>query len=145
MNPSERTPQQRDRRFARVRRLADAILMASVASAVIFVGYASNTAHVTTTTVPVASAPTTRPTTRPTPSRTTPTTPSVPVALTTSYDDREGDDSTSLNATAGSPTVPVTPTTTKAAPSKTYTPPTKAPVTKTPVCTTTPSGRMVCH
>jgi hypothetical protein len=123
MTTSIRTPQQRDRRFARVRRLSDAILMGGIASAVIFVGYASNTAHsaVTATSVPaVASAPAS--------------------AITTSYNGAEGDDS-SYTAITGSSTVQNNPTTA----TKAYTPPATAPGATKTVCTTTPSGRMVCH
>jgi hypothetical protein len=122
MSPSVRSPEQRDRRFARARFITQAILLGSLTTSVLYVGYAANLAHSATTT-PVAVA-------------TTPTT-TTPAVTTIHYgDDVEAGDSQS-SATS------VTPTTT--APKTSYTTPTTAPVTTTTVCTTTPSGRMVCH
>jgi hypothetical protein len=124
MTSSVRTPQQRDHRFARARFITQAILLGSLTTSVLYVGYASNLAHSATTT-PVAAA-------------TTPaTTPTTTVTTTHYGDDFEAGDS------ASGVTAPTTSTTT--APKTGYTTPTKAPVTTTTVCTTTPSGRMVCH
>ena len=56
MTPSHRTPQQRDRRFARIRRLTQMIFIGSGAVSAVLVGYAANAAKpVTTTTVPVTT------------------------------------------------------------------------------------------
>jgi len=49
MTPSKRTPQQRDRRFARARRFTQAIFLGSCATSALFVGYAANAAHSVTT------------------------------------------------------------------------------------------------
>ncbi len=49
MTPSKRTPQQRDRRFARVRHVTQAIFLGSCATSALFVGYAANAAHSVTT------------------------------------------------------------------------------------------------
>ena len=63
MSPSTRTPQQRDRRFARVRNLTMTIFVSSGVISAVFVGYAASIAK------PVAAAPVTAPT------ATTPTAP----------------------------------------------------------------------
>jgi cytoskeletal protein RodZ len=130
-----RTPQQRDRQFARVRRLTQTVFLAASTLSVLFVGYASakskpvTTFPVVTTPTGVIPVPTTTasnpstPTTQPRPS--TPTTQPRP----------------------GTPTTqPTTPTTTYVAPTPTtvYTPP-KKPVTTTTVCYSTPSGHVTCH
>ncbi|MEI8268678.1 MAG: hypothetical protein WCG18_01710 [Acidimicrobiaceae bacterium] len=130
-----RTPQQRDRQFARVRRLTQTVFLAASTLSVLFVGYASakskpvTTFPVVTTPTGVIPVPTTTaskpstPTTQPRPS--TPTTQPRP----------------------GTPTTqPTTPTTTYVAPTPTtvYTPP-KKPVTTTTVCYSTPSGHVTCR
>ena len=130
-----RTPQQRDRQFARVRRLTQTVFLAASTLSVLFVGYASakskpvTTFPVVTTPTGVIPVPTTTaskpstPTTQPRPS--TPTTQPRP----------------------GTPTTqPTTPTTTYVAPTPTtvYTPP-KKPVTTTTVCYSTPSGHVTCY
>ena len=63
MTPHPRTPQQRDRRFARVRRLTQTILIGSGLASGLFVGYAKATAKPLTT----LPAPVTSTTTPPTP------------------------------------------------------------------------------
>jgi len=126
-----RTPQQRDRQFARVRRLTQAVFLAASTLSVLFVGYASAKAKPVTT-FPVVTTPTgvtpiptttvsnpSTPTTRPRPG--TPTTqPQTPT------------------------TQPQTPTTVAPTPTTVYTPP-KRPVTTTTVCYSTPSGHVTCH
>ena len=130
-----RTPQQRDRQFARVRRLTQTVFLAASTLSVLFIGYASAKAKPVTT-FPVVTTPTgvipvptttasnpSTPTTQPRPS--TPTTQPRP----------------------GTPTTqPTTPTTTYVAPTPTtvYTPP-KKPVTTTTVCYSTPSGHVTCY
>ena len=128
-----RTPQQRDRQFARVRRLTQSVFLVASTLSVLFVGYASakakpvTTFPVVTTPTGVVPVPTTAvqnpstPTTRPRPG--TPTT----------------------QPHSGTTTTP-TPTTTYVAPTPTtvYTPP-KKPVTTTPVCYSTPSGHVTCR
>jgi hypothetical protein len=150
MTPSERTPQERDRRFARVRLATQSILMGSLAASLVFVGYASSISHVAvattvappTTTIPATTIPAKTVTTRPS---------TVVSAAPPAYygDDSGGDDGYS-NVSAGAPAVQTTPAavqTTPAAVKTTtvHTPPSTAPVKAAPVCTTTPSGRMVCH
>lgn len=68
MTPHPRTPQQRDRRFARVRRLTQTILIGSGLASGLFIGYAKATAKPLTT-VP---APVTAVTTPPSSSSNTP-------------------------------------------------------------------------
>lgn len=87
MTPTHRTPQQRDRRFARVRNLTLAVFVGSGVASVAFVGYAASIPRATTTsttTTPtttttskstgttVYSPPTTAPTTTTTVCTTTP-------------------------------------------------------------------------
>ena len=85
MTPSRRTPQQRDRRFARVRRLTQAVLLTSGVVSAVLIGYvASVTKPVAKVTVsvpvtPVTSAPVTSDTSS---SSYTPPT-SAPVTTTT--------------------------------------------------------------
>ena len=45
MTPAQRTPQQRDRRFARVRHVTQVIFLGSCAASALFVGYAANAAQ----------------------------------------------------------------------------------------------------
>jgi len=75
MSPSTRTPQQRDRRFARVRNLTMTIFVSSGVISAVFVGYAASIAK------PVTTAPVTTPTTS-TPAA-TPTTPAATPAGST--------------------------------------------------------------
>ena len=69
MTPTHRTPQQRDRRFARVRNLTLAVFVGSGVASVAFVGYAASIPRETTTT-----STTTTPTTTTTTSKSTGTT-----------------------------------------------------------------------
>ena len=128
-----RTPQQRDRQFARVRRLTQAVFLAASTLSVLFVGYASAKAKPVTT-FPVVTTPTgvvPVPTTS-VPSPSTPTTQPHPGTTTT-------------QPHSGTTTTP-TPTTSYVAPTPTtvYTPP-KMPVTTTTVCYSTPSGHVTCR
>ena len=119
-----RTPQQRDRQFARVRRLTQAVFLAASTLSVLFVGYASAKAKPVTT-FPVVTTPT-----GVTPIPTT--TVSNPLTPTT-------------RPRPGTPTTqPQTPTTVAPTPTTVYTPP-KRPVTTTTVCYSTPSGHVTCH
>lgn len=121
-----RTPQQRDRQFARVRRLTQAVFLAASTLSVLFVGYASAKAKPVTT-FPVVTTPTG---VTPIPTTTVPN-PSTPTT----------------RPRPGTPTTqPQTPTPTSVAPTPTtvYTPP-KAPVTTTTVCYSTPSGHVTCR
>ncbi|NNN01569.1 MAG: hypothetical protein HKL86_07055 [Acidimicrobiaceae bacterium] len=60
MTPTRRTPQQRDRRFARVRRLTQAVLLTSGVVSAVLVGYVASAAKpVAKTTVTVPSTPAT--------------------------------------------------------------------------------------
>jgi hypothetical protein len=80
LTPSRRTPQQRDRRFARIRRLTQTIFVSSGAVSAVLVGYVASAAKPAVT-VPVTVPATTVPaTTVPahTSSATTPTTAYVP-------------------------------------------------------------------
>jgi hypothetical protein len=64
MSPLPRTPQQRDRRFARVRRLTRTLFLGSGVLSGVLVGYAaSNAKPVVTIPVPTAAPTTTAPTT----------------------------------------------------------------------------------
>ena len=130
MNPIERTPQERDRRFARVRLATQSILMGSLAASLAFVGYTSSIAH-------VAAATTVAPTVATTPTTVVAASPSV------YYGDNSGGDDGYSNVSAGAPAVQTTSAAVKN--STGYTTPSTAPVKAAPVCTTTPSGRMVCH
>ena len=124
MTPTIRTPQERDRRFARARFFTQAILLGSLTTSVLYVGYAANLAHSAPTT-PVAIARTT----------------TAPAVTTTHYGDDFEAGAPSSNATTGTSSA----TTATTAPTSGYTTPSTAPVTTGTVCTTTPSGRMVCH
>ena len=86
MTPSRRTPQQRDRRFARIRRLTQVIFVSSGVVSAVLVGYVASAAK------PVVTTPVTLPSTVPatTPTTianntggTTPTTVPAPVTTTT--------------------------------------------------------------
>ena len=70
MSPSNRTPQQRDRRFARVRNLTMTIFVGSGVVSAVFVGYAASIVKPVTTTTPTTSltTPATAPVTTTTPS-----------------------------------------------------------------------------
>jgi phosphoribosylcarboxyaminoimidazole (NCAIR) mutase len=62
MTPSHRTPQQRDRRFARIRRLTQAIFLSSGVVSAVLVGYVASAAKPAVTvpvTVPATTVPTT--------------------------------------------------------------------------------------
>ena len=130
-----RTPQQRDRQFARVRRLTQTVFLAASTLSVLFVGYASAKAKPVTT-YPVVTTPTgviPVPTTA-VPNPSTPTTQPRPGTPTT-------------QPHSGTTTTPApSPTTTYVAPTPTtvYTPP-KKPVTTTTVCYSTPSGHVTCR
>ncbi|MEO9180026.1 MAG: hypothetical protein ABI298_00055 [Acidimicrobiales bacterium] len=115
MTPKQRTPQQRDKRFARVRRTTQLIMMGSAVTSAVLVGYAANASKVVAsgTSTPTTSVP--HPTVTTTPSTTTTT---------------RGSTSTTVRTT--------TPTTV-------YVAPTTAPVTTTTVCTSTPSGQVTCN
>jgi hypothetical protein len=77
MSPNFRTPQQRDQRFARVRRLTQAILIGSGVASGVLVGFvAANTKPVTT--IPVIVPTTTTHSTTPTVKGTSGTTTYVP-------------------------------------------------------------------
>jgi hypothetical protein len=122
MPPIGRTPQQRDHRFARVRRLTQAIFLGAGVVSAALVGYAASVAKPTSTTpTTVATVPSTT-TSPPTTTTRSPTT--TPV--------RAGGPATTTPRLAPTTTVP-------------YTPPTTVPVTRTTVCTTTPSGTRTCH
>jgi len=82
MTPTSRTPQQRDRRFARIRRITQALLLGSgVASGLLVTFIASGAKPYTTTPVSVPSS--THPSTSNTPS-TTATTPSTTATVPSS-------------------------------------------------------------
>jgi len=84
MTPAHRSPQQRDRRFARVRNLTVSIFLASGLASIVFIGYAHSIAKPVSTTVPTTVPPTTTTTASQSGSSTTyspPTT--VPVTTTT--------------------------------------------------------------
>ena len=121
-----RTPQQRDRQFARVRRLTQTVFLVASTLSVLFVGYASAKAKPVTT-FPVVTTPTGV----------------VPVPTTAV----QNPSTPTTRPRPGTPTTqPQTPTATSVAPTPTtvYTPP-KRPVTTTTVCYSTPSGHVTCH
>ncbi|HVB19128.1 MAG TPA: hypothetical protein VNE22_02480 [Acidimicrobiales bacterium] len=121
MTPTSRTPQQRDRRFARTRRITQGLLLGSgVASGLLVTIIASGAKPYTTTPVTVPSTTNSGTSTTPSPSVTTPS-PSV----------------TTPSPSAATPSA--TPTTTV------YTPPAPAPVTTTTTCYSTPSGTVTCY
>ncbi|MGC8509435.1 MAG: hypothetical protein ACP5PB_01020 [Acidimicrobiales bacterium] len=58
MTPRHRTPQLRDQRFSRVRRLTRTVVVSSGVASGLFVGYAANTARpLTVTPSPAATTP----------------------------------------------------------------------------------------
>ena len=59
MRTYHRTPQQRDRRFARVRRMTQTVLIGSGVASGVFVGYAASTAKPVSTVRPPSGAPAT--------------------------------------------------------------------------------------
>lgn len=62
MTPTHRTPQQRDRRFARVRRITQTVLLGSGVVSAVLVGYVASAAKpVAKVTVTVPAAPVTTP------------------------------------------------------------------------------------
>ncbi len=151
MRTHSRSTHQRDRRFARVRRLTQTVLIGSGLASGLFVGYAASIAKPYTT-VPLpagaatggapsgGAAPTTVGSTG-----TTPTTPATtPAAPATTPAAPATTPATTARSSAGSPAAPAT-TPTTAAPTTTYTPPTTAPVTTTTTCYSTPSGNTVCY
>ncbi len=115
MTPTHRTPQQRDRRLARVRRVSRSVLVGSGLSSAALVGLFASTAKPSTLDHVVD------PTTTTSPAPTTTTTPST----TTTVPSRSN----------GSTTTQPTPTTTTTAPT---------PTTTQPTCYTTPSGIQNC-
>lgn len=117
MTPATRTPQQRDRRFARVRRLTQTLLVGSGVVSAVFVVYLAGAAK------PAVIVPT--------------TVPAVPTTVpTTTSSSSESDDTPTTTPTTGSVTTPT---------SGSATTPTTVPVTTTTVCTTTPSGQVTCY
>jgi hypothetical protein len=143
MAPAQRTPQQRDRRFARVRHVTQAIFLGSCATSALFVCYAANAAH-SDATAPAATFPTT--TTSDVTTTTEPATTTTKPETTTTVRER----TTPTTEPAQTPTtlrvVPTTPTTVRrVAPTTIYAPPTTAPVTTTTICASTPSGRVICY
>jgi hypothetical protein len=126
MTPAPRTPLLRDRRFARVRRLAATLLVGSGLSSALMVGYFAATTHPVTASAPAVTAPATT------------------VGLTSStsaplgYGDDgygSGDDGATGVVTAASSS-----SASAAAATTATTAPTKAATT----CYTTPSGKTVC-
>ena len=88
MTPRPRTPQLRDKRFARVRRITQTVLVGSGVASGLFIGYAASTAKPLSATTPPTTTATT-PATPTTPATTpnsagtvTPTTTPAPVATT---------------------------------------------------------------
>src|SRR5580704_3772309 len=119
----QRTPQQRDRRFARARHVTQAIFLGSCTASALFVGYAANAAHVTTT-VPVTTVPATTTSDVTTTEPTTTTTVRQRIATTTDPTTPTTDPTTPTTLR----TVQTTPTTVKkVTPTTAYTPPTTAP------------------
>src|ERR1700722_1487514 len=142
MTPAQRTPQQRDRRFARVRHVTQVIFLGSFAASALFVGYAANAAKATTTSFPT-SIPTT--TSEP-PTTTSVTTTTIRRSTTTTAPTSATTTPRSVTTTPRTvTTVRSTHTTVRrVTPTTVYTPPTTAPVTTTTTCASTPSGRVFC-
>ena len=88
MTPRPRTPQLRDKRFARVRRITQTVLVGSGVASGLFIGYAASTAKPLAAITPPSTTvpPTTPTTTTTTPRRTsddaTPATTPAPAATT---------------------------------------------------------------
>ncbi len=81
MTPSRRTPQQRDRRFARIRRLTQTIFVSSGVISAVLVGYVASAAKPAVTvpvTVPATTVPATTVPAHTPSAATTPTTAYVP-------------------------------------------------------------------
>jgi hypothetical protein len=116
MTPHPRTSQLRDRRFARVRRITQTVLIGSGLTSGAFIGYAAATAKP----LPVVTLPTHAT------SSTTTTTTLAPIPS----GEGEGDDTNSQGVTGGSTATA---------------PPTTAPHTSTTTCYSTPSGQTVCY
>ncbi|HET9088924.1 MAG TPA: hypothetical protein VFN54_01330 [Acidimicrobiales bacterium] len=104
MTPRPRTPQLRDKRFARVRRVTQTILVGSGVASGLFIGYAASTAKplkvipppVTTPTTTIATATTTPPSSddsgasTPTPAASTPPVTAPITSTTTCYSTPSG-------------------------------------------------------
>ena len=104
MTPRPRTPQLRDKRFARVRRITQTVLVGSGVASGLFIGYAASTAKplvaiapppTTTTTTPPAPAPSpssddATSATAPTPAATTPPAAAPVTSTTTCYSTPSG-------------------------------------------------------
>ena len=135
-----RTPQQRDRQFARVRRLTQSVFLVASTLSVLFVGYASAKAKPVTT-FPVVTTPT-GVVPVPTTAVQNPSTPTTRPGTPTT----QPHSGTTTTPTPTTTYVAPTPTTTYVAPTPTtvYTPP-KKPVTTTTVCYSTPSGHVTCR
>ena len=97
MTPRPRTPQLRDKRFARVRRVTQTILVGSGVASGLFIGYAASTAKP----LKVISPPVTTPTT------------TIPATATTAPSSDDSGASTPTPAASTPPvTAPITSTTT---------------------------------
>ena len=128
MTPTSRTPQQRDRRFARIRRISQVILLGSGVVSGLLVTFIASSAKPYTTvpvTVPPGASSAAGAGTSTSSTSSTSTAPSTSIAG-------------GAGATSGAPVAPTTPTTV-------YTPPTTAPVTTTTTCYSTPSGTVTCY
>jgi hypothetical protein len=118
MTPTKRTPQQRDRRFARVRRLAQVLLLGSgIVSGLLVTYLAGATKPVTAVRVSVPATST---------AKSLSTTTTSPVSKSPA----ETDDASNSTSTSNTTTT---------------TPPTTAPVTTTTVCYSSPSGHVTCY
>ena len=83
MTPQPRTPHQRDRRFARVRRLTQTIFLGSGVVSGLFVAYAASTARPAVTVTVPSTTSTTTTTTSSVPGHTTTTVPTTPTSVAT--------------------------------------------------------------
>ncbi len=83
MAPPPRTPHQRDRRFARVRRLTQTVFLGSGVVSGLFVAYAASTAKPAVTVVVPSSTTTTTTTPSATTDTTTTTVPTTPTSVAT--------------------------------------------------------------
>lgn len=124
MTPHPRTPQQRDLRFARVRRLTSSVFLGSGVASGVLVGFMASSAK------PVVETPTTTSTSTSTSTSTTTTT-ARPSTTTT-------------QARRTTSTTPPSPTTTSTTTTTRYVPPTTVPTTTTTICYTNPSGHLIC-
>ncbi len=132
MTPRPRTPQQRDKRFARVRRITQTVLIGSGVGSGLFVGYAASIAKPLTT-IPATTVASGTPAGATT---STPTTATVRPATTAASHATTPVTSRATTPASTPATVPAT------APA---TVPTTAPVTATTTCYSTPSGTRVCY